>query len=369
MNCSSYNIKVPGKLMIAGEYAVLEPNHKAVVIAVNRYIHAIIEPSEKNRIFIPQLGLMNIAWEINDGKVKFNVDDCRLNFIANSISAVHQYLEEQMVKPMPFKIMIRSELDDPSTGKKYGLGSSAAIVVSVVTAILRLNRRKNEAPSLDEIFKLSAIAHIKTQNTGSGADIAASVYGGWLQYSAFSVDWITSELEQQKKLIAIVNQKWPNLLILPITSPKELQLVVGWTKSAISTAPMIKNVHDFKAENLEAYNDFLIESSAAVNRMLRSFKINDCAGAIISLTENRNALKRLGERSNINIETAALRALCNAAERFGSGKSSGAGGGDCGIAFLNGYKHAEELLNVWEKEGILPLDLQVSRSGASIKHI
>ena len=37
---SIYCIRVPGKLMIAGEYAVLDPNYKCMVVAVDRYITA-----------------------------------------------------------------------------------------------------------------------------------------------------------------------------------------------------------------------------------------------------------------------------------------------------------------------------------------
>ncbi|QAA31808.1 phosphomevalonate kinase [Clostridium manihotivorum] len=369
MDYSSYNVKVPGKLMIAGEYAVLEPNQKAIVVAVNRYVNIHIEPSKKNELFLPQLGLENIAWEIIDEKVKFSVGDARLNFIENSIAVANQYLKENFIEIRPFRLLVNSELDDTTTGEKYGLGSSAAIVVSVISAILSIHWISKDKPSLEQIFKLSAIAHLRTQKSGSGADIAASVYGGWLEYSSFSSKWVIYELRQNKSIIDIINQKWPNLSIKKLLPPPELQLAVGWTKSPISTAPMIKSVHNFKQNNTEKYNYFLRESLHAVEAMIDGFERNDCNKAIKSLNQNRKALQSLEEASSITIETETLKRLCSIAERFGSGKSSGAGGGDCGIAFLEGSNNKKELYEAWKHNDIKPLNLEVAKVGVSVESI
>ena len=40
-------VKAPGKLYIAGEYAVTEPGYKSILIAVNRFVTATIEASNK----------------------------------------------------------------------------------------------------------------------------------------------------------------------------------------------------------------------------------------------------------------------------------------------------------------------------------
>jgi phosphomevalonate kinase len=367
MTYSSYSVKVPGKLMIAGEYAVLEPNQKAVVAAVNRYVTAYIKPARQNKLSLPQLGLEDITWKISDEEVQFSVSDSRLSFIQNSISVVNQFLQEKSVILRPFQLQIKSELDDPLSGQKYGLGSSAAVVVAVTSAILRLHRDEKETLELDEIFKLSAIAHLKTQGSGSGADIAACVYGSWLEYSAFSSKWVLDELEHGKKLRSIIEKPWPNLSIKPLTPPHMLQLVVGWTKEAVATAPMIKRVQNFRENNLEVYNEFLRESSISVARLIQSFEINDCTEAINSLAQNRKVLLKLGENAGITIETAKLKALCSIAETFGGSKSSGAGGGDCGIAFLKGDAQSEELYKAWKAADIIPLNLSVSKMGVSVK--
>lgn len=355
--------------MIAGEYAVLEPNQKAVVIGVNRYVTAHIKPCKQNKLSLPQRGLEDIAWEIRDGRVQFSADDSSLGFIKNSISVVNEFLQEKSVILPAFQLEIKSDLDDPLTGKKYGLGSSAAVVVAVISAMLQLIREGEEPPALEEIFKLSAIAHLKTQQNGSGADVAAAVYGGWLEYSAFDGKWLLNKLEQGIKLSCLIEKPWPNLSIQPLTPPPLLELAVGWTKEAVATAPMVRSFQHFRHQNIEAYKEFLNESSIAVEALIQSFEAMDCTKAINSIAQNRKALLKLGENVHITIETAKLKTLCSIAETFGRGKSSGAGGGDCGIAFLKGSASIEELYNAWKTADITPLNLSVSNTGVSIEAI
>jgi phosphomevalonate kinase len=366
MTDSSYCIKVPGKLMIAGEYAVLEPNQKAVVAAVNRYVTVFIKSCNKYQLSLPQWGLEHITWELTDGRVQFSEQDSRLSFIQNSISVAVHFLQEKAVAIHPFQVKINSELDDAATGRKYGLGSSAAVVVAVISSILCFHRYPKESTVLDEIFKLSAIAHLKTQGSGSGADIAAAVYGGWLQYSAFSAKWVMDESVKVRNLTELIEKPWPNLFIKSLTPPYSLRLAVGWTKEPAATAPMIKSVQDFRENNLEAYSEFLKESSIAVNSLIKSFEMKDCTEAINSLMKNRKVLQRLGANAGITIETEKLKTLCSIAETFGSGKSSGAGGGDCGIAFLEGDSQIQELYKAWTQADISPLDLSVSNKGVNM---
>ncbi len=364
MTYLSYCARVPGKLMIAGEYAVLEPKKKAVVIAVNRYVTAYIKPSRNNQISLPQFGLENITWKMGNDGVRFSVLDCRLNFIQNSIAVAAKFLQEKSIVLRPFKLKVISELDDPVTGQKYGLGSSAAVVVSIISAILSLHSDGKEPPTSEEIFKLSAIVHLETQGNGSGADIAAAVYGGWLEYSAYSCKWILKELHQGERLTEIIGKQWPNLSIRRLTAPSMLHLAVGWTKAAAATAPMIKSIQKFRENNIEAYREFLRESTISVEKLIRSFEFQDCTEAIKALSQTRKALLKLGERAGTNIETSKLKVLCSVADKFGSGKSSGAGGGDCGIAFLKNANERQDLYKAWKARGITPLDLTVSKMGA-----
>lgn len=366
MTYSSYRVKVPGKLMIAGEYAVLEPNQPAVVLAVDRYVSAYIEPDNQNELSLPQLGLKTITWETCDEQVQFSSSDSRLRFIQNSILVVNQLLRENSIALRPFRLTIKSELDDPVSGQKYGLGSSAAVVVAVISAMLSLYGDEEKAPTLDHIFKLSAIAHLRTQTNGSGADIAAAVYGGWLGYTSYKLDWVLKNIEQGEKLTPLLEKQWPLLSIRPLVAPSLLQLAVGWTKEAVSTGPMIKRVQDYRICHEEGYSEFLKDSSRSVIGLINSIERNDCSSAISFLKQNRVSLKKLSESAGLPIETAKLKALCTIAEKYGSGKLSGAGGGDCGIAFLQDDTQIQYLHEAWKAADISPLKVNISKKGVSV---
>jgi phosphomevalonate kinase len=363
MAFSGFRVKVPGKMLIAGEYAVLEPNQKAVVMAVNRYVSAYVEPSRQNQLSLPQLGLEDVTWDQN---IQFNLLDPRLNFIQNSIKVVQQYLSENSITLEPFRLRIKSELDSTETGKKYGLGSSAAVVTAVVSAILMMYEDKLEPITLDKVFKLAALAHIKTQKSGSGVDIAASVYGGLLVYSSFQQDWVLNELNKGGSLNELIRKQWPHLSVRTINTPSHLTLCVGWTKEPASTALMIKKAQYFKFSHPHEYNQFLRESSIAVSHFIQGLDQIEDNLILSGLTENRKALLRFAEKAGITIETPKLKDLCSIANRFGSGKSSGAGGGDCGIALIKNKESIEKVFNAWRTKDILPLNLAISKTGSSV---
>ena len=49
------NVKIPGKLYIAGEYSILKPGNEAVLVAVNKFVNLTISPS-KYYLFKSELG-------------------------------------------------------------------------------------------------------------------------------------------------------------------------------------------------------------------------------------------------------------------------------------------------------------------------
>ena len=360
MTSPSYQVKVPGKLMIAGEYAVLEPGGQAIVVAVDRYIKAVIEPSTQNTLSLPQLGFDNVTFETEGHDITFSVSNPKLSFIDNAITVYHRFVLEKSIDLRPFSLTITSELDDPS-GKKYGLGSSAAVVVAVVAALSQFYKSEINQPSTELLYKLASIAHFKTQGNGSCADIAASAYGGWIHYRAFESSWLMGEIKKETAINKLTERSWPNLLITSITPPATLKLCVGWTGKEAATAPMIDKINNLRERQPKLYARFLDESESAVGNLVLSFEEGDCLRAISSLSQNRQALMQLSEMAEATIETEKLKQLIQIADKFGSGKTSGAGGGDCGIAFLYDDRFVKELYEEWNEEQILPLDLTVAQ--------
>jgi phosphomevalonate kinase len=359
-------IRVPGKLIIAGEYAILEPHHQAVVIAVDRFVTAAIHSSDEQKVSLPSLGLKNVTWQYTaDQGMSFGSTDPRLHFIGRAMTIAHAYLSRQGIALAPYELTIESELDDPS-GRKYGLGSSGAVVVAAVAAVLHLLWGERElAPEL--LFKLAAIAHFQAQGSGSGVDVAASAYGGWLRYASFQPDWLAGRLAQCAEPSLLVDEPWPFFVACPLTPPADLRLCIGWTCSPASTGPLVKRIRAYQQQQPDAFERFLEESTGAVDELIQSLEDGSVTGAIAALAHNRAALARLGSDAGVPIETPALAELHRLAQAYGgAGKPSGAGGGDCGVALLPDEQHIPALYRDWQCAGIEPLPLKVSGSGAVV---
>lgn len=357
-------LQVPGKLMIAGEYAVLEPYQKAMVIAVDRYITAEIESSSESYLSLPGFSLSKVSWIYKENKIRFHRGDPRLKFVRIAMETVFQYLREQSFHIKSFHLTITSDLDDPS-GRKYGLGSSAAVVVSVVSSILHFVLEEEPTPNL--IFRLAAMAHLKAQGSGSGADVAASTYGGWLIYSSFQPEWLLKRMKEEGSVNKLVEENWPYLTIKPLHAPEELKLCVGWTGKPVKTGPLIQSIQALRKKHPASYKKFLTDSANAVEMLVEGFKKGNSTQAINGINQNRATLARLGDEAKASIETDDLAKLAKIAEEFdGAGKPSGAGGGDCGIAFIPGDVNAEKVKQAWNVNQIIPLDLHVSPSGAKV---
>lgn len=351
--------------MVAGEFAVLEKGYPLLVMAVDRYVYATIEDAEVYQFTSENFNLYNLTWRFNGKYVIFDNYSPRLKFATNALATVLTFLKEKGIPPTPFSLTVRSELDDEATGAKYGLGSSAAVVTAIITAVLEKFLRYPPAKSL--IFKLAAIAHVRTQGSGSGADIAASTYGGVLYYKSFQANWLLRQLRRQPRILPVIQQKWRYLHISQVAFPEDVTLCIGWTGKPASTKNLVSEIANLRKEQPAVYNRFLQESKQAVQTIMRGMEEGDVPLFLRGIKQNRRSLRFLGERANVPIETEALARLSEIAEAYdGAGKLSGAGGGDCGIAFLYQETNTESLLTRWQEASIQPLDLSIDSSGTSV---
>lgn len=368
---SLLELRVPGKLMIAGEYAVLEPHQPAVVAAIDRYMYATIEPAPAFSLSLPSFGLERLPFEASHAGIKLASDDPRLRFVAEALAVALAHVREELLLPLPFHLTVRSELDD-ETGRKFGLGSSAAAVVATVAAVLNW-LRDDDAPPPEPttVFKLAAIAHLRAQGSGSGADVAASTFGGWLRYSSFNPTWLAERLARGGPLAPLVGEAWPFFSVERLSPlPRDLRLCVGWTGEPASTAALIARVTALREADPAAYEAFLASSERAVDHLVGGLQSANRFRALDALARNRQALATLGEAAGVAIETPALATLARLAqEAGGAGKPSGAGGGDCGVALIFGDLEAVRLEAAWRAAGLEPLRLAASDAGIAVTRL
>jgi len=354
---SSLRVQVPGKLMIAGEFAVLEPYHKLLAMAVNRFVTVEVDASHLNQITLEKFRLENLPWHFNENKVSIESTDKRVNFVQEAMTTAFIYLKENNISLRHFRIHVRSDLDDKVSGKKFGLGSSAAVVVGVIKAILHWHLEKEPSPEL--VFKLASISHVAAQGNGSGADVAASAFGGIIQYSSFQAEWLRNQYNQSHSLMELLETDWKYLSISPIELPEDIHLCIGWTGSPASTGSLVDQIKGLKKTNFDKYQKFLECSREAVDNILKGIYENNLPLLLNGIKQNRAALVTVGKDANVELETSMITKLCNLAERHGgAAKQSGAGGGDCGIAFMPTKESADQLVVAWGNEGIIPLTIQ-----------
>ena len=361
MNTKRYTVRAPGKLFIAGEYAITEPNQDSIVMAVDRYLSVKIKRHQYNRLELPEMNLTNIRWSEKRGKAIFKKYHPRLRFIKHILDTFYEYCGGHA----PVQILVSSELD-ANSGQKYGLGSSAALSVAFLTALLKFSKQSEQVENRLTIFKLASIAHFRAQGNGSCADIAASTYGGWLNYRTFNSEWLMTQLKKGRTVKSIVESEWPGLKIVSLKKPDTLHFLVGWTQETARTAPMVAKVHRLKSKQPEKYSRFLATSQTAVEQMISGFKSGDLDRIITGMKQNRSALRLLGIEANVPIETEKLINLIEIATPYGGAKTSGAGGGDCGIAFIIEEDKIADIYRQWEAVGIKALPLNVSIVGVQM---
>jgi phosphomevalonate kinase len=360
---SSLTIQVPGKLMIAGEFAVLEPHQKLIATAVNRFVYVTIEASESNQITLEKFNLNQLNWQVENGQVTIDTTDHRVNFVKEAMAITFTYLKESNQTIENFALRVKSELDDTVSGKKFGLGSSAAVVVGVITAVLQFHLKEKPSPEL--VFKLAAISHIAAQGNGSGADVAASAFGGVIEYSSFQADWLRQRYQASNTLKELLEMEWKYLSIKPIHFPQDVHFRVGWTGSPASTGNLVNQILQLKENDNMKFLEFIASSEEAVDNILRGIRNKDLSQLLFGVKQNRTALVTVGKEAKTELETPMIELLCKIAEELGgAAKQSGAGGGDCGIAFMPSIESADKLVKQWKADGIIPLDLQPYSDGA-----
>jgi mevalonate kinase len=159
-----YKVSVPGSMMLLGEHAVLA-GKQAVVAAVDKRLHMELTSNTSNQVTITDTRLGVMTQNINELQV---LDPYK--FVCRAI------LEFKAEIKTGFNLNINSEFSSV-----IGLGSSAAVTVATVAILSQWLYPEPYTP--DQIFTLAKKIMLEVQGSGSGADLAASVFGGVINYT------------------------------------------------------------------------------------------------------------------------------------------------------------------------------------------
>ena len=298
-------VKTCGKLYWAGEYAILEPGQLALLKAIPIYMTAEIEASDGYRLYSDMFS--------------YSVDmqpDSSYALIQETVALVEEYLTVQGIDLQPFSLDIRGKME--REGKKFGLGSSGSVVVLVIKAMLAFYERPADRELL---FKLASAVLLKRGDNGSMGDIACIVSEGLVLYQSFDRENVALWLEMED-LQTVLGREW-GFSIASVEPALQFDFLVGWTKEVAVSSHMVKQIKN----HMDA--KFLQASKETVTNLVNALQIGQ-EEKIIELLEQASLLL---EGLSSDIYTPSLRKLKDASRDLKAvAKSSGAGGGDCGIA-------------------------------------
>lgn len=363
-------ISAPGKLMISGEWSVLENEVPCIVAAVDKKVSVEIE--ENNEIEFEGNGL-RVKVEIKENKVEIYGEETAKEFflfVAKATESAINYLNEKNVKIKNFKIKTNSnatkvKLENGSEAK-IGFGSSAAVVVSTIAAILKFHNIGIESKEeKDIIYKLACVAHYLAQGKlGSSFDVASSVYGGFLVYQKPDMDFVLNMINEKKSIKEIVESNWPYFKAENIMVPNDFNLSVGFSGNSASTKELVLKIREFKQKNKDEYWVIIDSIKKVTNDLIIAINENKKEKIFNLIKQNRNLLIELSQKSENNLETPELKKLADIADKFGgAGKFSGAGGGDCGISISFDKEIKNKIEEEWEKNNIKVINTNISLDG------
>lgn len=320
----------PGKLFLLGEYAVLH-GAPALLTAVDRRARVTIGTAARDfTVTAPNLGLnaqLNADGSLPDDLGAGEKDQLRV------FTAVRETLiDDGLLPTLPaLAVSIDSSPFWATGAGKLGLGSSAAVAVALTSALTRAAGVRLER---DRLCEVAIRAHRASQGgTGSGGDVAASVYGGLIGYTS-------------------------GRPVEPLNWPKDVTMLVVVTGTGSSTPDLVARVKEYGEQDPEQHHADLERlaglAAQAPHALASAEEFLDLASRYF------DALDQLDSHSGAGIITQRHRELRQIAAESGAVfKSSGAGGGDVGLVFCNGPLQAKRALEALTEAGaqVLPLGL------------
>ena len=318
-------VKTCGKLYWAGEYAILEPGQLALIKAIPIYMKAEITLSDSYRIYSD---MFDFAVDLTPNPA--------YSLIQETIALVGDFLAVRGQALQPFSLEVRGKME--REGKKFGLGSSGSVVVLVIKAMLAFYESPAER---DLLFKLASAVLLKRGDNGSMGDIACIVSEALVLYQSFDREKVAQWLEKED-LPTVLARDW-GFSIRSVEPALDFDFLVGWTKEVAVSSHMVKQIK----KNMNA--SFLQASKETVTNLVKALQ----EGQEEKIMELLEQASQLLENLSSDIYTPSLRQLKDASHDLKVvAKSSGAGGGDCGIALSFDQDSTTLLKKRWADLGI-----------------
>lgn len=306
---------VPGKLMLAGEYAVLGPGGRALAVAVGELVHWQTAPGPPSLV----LQAYDRVFRWQPGR------PAPAGIAAYAVAAATAFAAIGLPLSSPVQLRAAGRLG----GRKLGLGTSAGVVVATGEAIAAAHGRAFDLA----LLRACDDAHRAAQGgRGSGYDVFAMGQGHVSRYD-----------RQARSVQALA---WPHGL------------------SAIALyAGQGANTRDAIGGRVQA-DDVTAGAIAAAERGLAAaLAMADISAVLAAVDAAEAAFARLASTSTWLTSAGLQRVAAHVAAFGGHYRTSGAGGGDCGLGFFVSRHDADDAARAWHANGglvvaTLPDDLR-----------
>ena len=298
----------PGKALLCGEYAVLE-GAPAVVAAVDRRVR--------------------VAW--TDERIEM-------------LPEVEATLRRAEAEVGPVGRALRVDAKELHRDRiKLGLGSSAAAAAAAAAAVFASHGHDHaDWTTLQRLFACALEGHSAVAPQGSGVDVAASTFGGFLLFERNDERVDTRRLEV----------------------PDQLHIRLIWTGRAARTSELVKKVKELRRKDPSRYGACMAWLAELSARFASVFDAGNAPGVVAEAAAYCAAMKALGEAAGAPILEERLDRASELAARFsGSAKPCGAGGGDVAVAFFIEPTAAKSFELACKDEGLHPIDVSWGASG------
>jgi phosphomevalonate kinase len=339
----SIHASAPGKLFLLGEYAVLNGS-PALLTAIDQRVLVTIRSSTTGHWVVHTPGLDTKHFELGPmGQLPDGFDAQQRSHLRVFDAVRGVVLDRAGSLPAALDVTVDStaffRTTDTLGTHKLGLGSSAAVAVALTAALMLAAGLPADRAG---VLELALAAHRAAQGgTGSGGDVAASVFGGLIEYTRGQIP---------------AQLPWPRLL--------DVMAVVTGTGS--STTNLVARVAEYERE-YEAQHQADIGRLAAL--ALQAKETLAVPHAFLRLLSDYfAALTELDEHAHAGIVTDYhLRLHTLVAGLGGVFKTSGAGGGDVGLVFSVGDESKDAITAALAAEGAEVVPLGFGAAGLEIR--
>jgi len=293
----SVTASAPGKIVLSGEYAVLD-GAPAICAALDRRARVDVSRNGEDHhvVTAPEFSAIRGEFLAVDGDLQWLAGGDEFRLVGDVWCTAN-------VNP-PASLSLRldtSEFVDVEKGLKIGVGSSAALTTALAAALCEVAETDADAT------RVAFAAHRQFQRgLGSGVDVACSSAGGLIEYRMGGE--------------SIVQLDWPD----------GLAYALFWSGVAVGTGAKIERLDSQVPKPSRAALVYAARRVAAV------WRNGSAAGIMDEYRDYTEVLREFSIDHGLGIFDSGHAEMAELADAAGLVyKPCGAGGGDVGIVFAN----------------------------------